>query len=217
MAHFYIPFFILLILCSFKIKGQALNNCDLIFITAGRGDYSKAITDATADKDSLQIVHAAIIWIDQNKEIQVIEADSENGVRIIRLADFLQCLDKDEKKSIALVKRLNMEFPVEQTICRALSHIGEPYDWSYLPSNGKMYCSELIYESFIDEEGNPIFKTQPMNFRNPDGTISQFWINLFEELGEEIPEGLPGTNPNDLSKDPRLKEVWRYNCQSYQY
>ena len=32
---------------------------------------------------------------------------------------------------------------------------------------------------------------------------------LFAGLGEEIPQDIPGTNPNDMARDPQLKEVAR--------
>ena len=44
-----------------------------------------------------------------------------------------------------------------------------------------------------------------MNFRAADGSLE-----LFAGLGEEIPQDIPGTNPNDMARDPQLKEVARY-------
>lgn len=38
----------------------------------------------------------------------------------------------------------------------------------------------------------------------------RFWAELFAGLGEEIPQDIPGTNPNDMARDPQLKEVTRY-------
>ncbi len=49
-----------------------------------------------------------------------------------------------------------------------------------------------------------------MNFRAADGSMPPFWNELFAKLGEEIPEGLPGTNPNDMSRDTLLTEVFRW-------
>lgn len=37
----------------------------------------------------------------------------------------------------------------------------------------------------------------------------RFWAELFAGLGEEIPQDIPGTNPNDMARDPQLKEVAR--------
>ena len=49
-----------------------------------------------------------------------------------------------------------------------------------------------------------------MNFRAADGTLLQFWADLFDRLGEPVPEGLPGTNPNDMAQEELLEEVHRY-------
>ncbi|MCH5325636.1 MAG: hypothetical protein J1E29_00345, partial [Duncaniella sp.] len=77
----------------------------------------------------------------------------------------------------------------------------------FLPDNDKMYCSELVYESYLTESGAHIFEAAPMNFRAADGSMPQFWLELYAELGVPVPEGIPGTNPNDLSKSPLLKIV----------
>ena len=96
---------------------------------------------------------------------------------------------------------------MEECLTKAKSFIGQPYDWWYLPDNGKMYCSELVYESYLDSDGYHIFEAHPMNFRSPDGTMPQVWISIFEELGQPVPEGVLGTNPSDLSKSPLLYTI----------
>lgn len=49
-----------------------------------------------------------------------------------------------------------------------------------------------------------------MSFRDAEGQMPAFWVELFAKLGETVPEGVPGTNPNDLSRDEQLVEVHRY-------
>ena len=41
------------------------------------------------------------------------------------------------------------------------------------------------------------------------GIIVMSLALLFAVLGEEIPQDIPGTNPNDMARDPQLKEVAR--------
>jgi Uncharacterized distant relative of cell wall-associated hydrolases len=95
-------------------------------------------------------------------------------------------------------------------IRRARSRLGQPYDYSFLPDNGKLYCSELVWECYRTEDGKPVFAARPMNFRSEDGTMPQFWVELYARLGEPIPEGVPGTNPNDMAKEEVLTEIYRY-------
>ena len=109
-----------------------------------------------------------------------------------------------------VVMRIDCDFSAKEAVQRAESMLGLPYDWSYLPDNNKLYCSELIYESYLNPAGGHIFQSRPMNFLSPDGTFPQFWTALFSTLGEEIPQGTPGTNPNDLAHASCLVEVHRY-------
>ena len=193
-------YFIIFFPCIPVLGGQ-LENCDLIFQISEDSDFSKAITETTAIDDSIKLSHVGIIWID-NDTPKVIEASPEEGVRIMNLEEFtLSCHNG------FIIKRLSIEIPKDRIIERALSYVGQPYDWWYYPDNDKMYCSELIYESFLSSEGNNIFQGQPMNFRDSNGAIPDFWIQLFSELNQKVPEGVIGTNPNDLFKDPRLIEV----------
>ena len=73
--------------------------------------------------------------------------------------------------------------------------------------NDAMYCTELVYESYRCEDGTPIFHDAPMNFKSSDGTFPVYWVQLFERLGQEIPQGVPGTNPQKMSEEPALRPV----------
>lgn len=185
----------------FSLNAQNLKSGDLIFVEEGSSKFSKAISDATTVGDSLNFVHVGIIEIMDDGEIFVLEASPEQGVREIPLSSFMSL------NPFTVIKRISIPFPVEETLKRAKSHIGEPYDWWYLPDNGKMYCSELVADSYLDYEGERLFESKPMNFRSEDGFFPEFWIELFRELGEEIPQGLPGTNPNDLFRNPNLSNL----------
>lgn len=188
--------------------GNDVKTGDLIFVGEGKGDFSKAISESTGEEgDTVKFVHVGIIEVEENGEVYVIEASPEEGVREIALEKFMEEVPKVNGEPIIAIKRITKDYPVSETIERAKSHLGEPYDWWYLKDNGKMYCSELVYESYIDEDGEYIFEAQPMNFRGPDGSMPQFWIELFDELKEPIPEGKPGTNPNDMGKSKFLKDI----------
>lgn len=186
-----------------------LRTGDLIFQSAGSSEMSDAISESTAAADSISFVHVAILWND-NGVLRVVEASPDAGVRLLDLDDFLNDAGADGRRPELVVKRLRRDFPAEEAVARALSFLGQPYDWFYLPDNGMMYCSELVYESFLDEEGNHIFTAKPMRFRAPDGSMPQFWTDLYEKLGVDVPEGIPGTNPNDMSEEPDLVETCRF-------
>ena len=68
------------------------------------------------------------------------------------------------------------------------------------PTAGKLLLS------FLDSAGNHLFEAVPMNWRAPDGTIPQYWVDHFRRLDAPIPEGLPGTNPTGLAGSALLKK-----------
>ncbi|MCR4680245.1 MAG: hypothetical protein K5636_01360 [Bacteroidales bacterium] len=52
-----------------------------------------------------------------------------------------------------------------------------------------------------------IFPSKPINWRDAEGNLPEYWIKHFEELGLSVPEGIPGTNPTDMSRSPLLKRL----------
>lgn len=99
---------------------------------------------------------------------------------------------------------IGQEYDTDLLVQRLHESLGRPYDPYFLSDNGMFYCSELIYECFLDKSGNHIFRTRPMNFRSADGSYPAYWRHHFDSLGVPIPQGLPGTNPTDLRKEPFL-------------
>lgn len=183
---------------------------DLLFVTGdSSSEFSEAITDATAHGCGLKYDHVAIVAADGDN-LSVIEASSRNGVVETGWDDFMEQSRFDDGRYGIVVMRLNADFDVKKAIATARSHVGEEYDWSFLPDNGRMYCSELVYESYRDKEDRHLFDASPMSFRDADGNMPQFWIDLFDRLGEKVPEGVNGTNPTDMSRSKKLTEVHRY-------
>lgn len=200
---------VLMLLYACNSTSYNPQNGDLLFQVAGESNFSEAIVNTTARLDSLQFDHVGIVCCEQGKPY-VIEASAKRGVVCTSFNDFIASSIKMNGGYGIIAKRVNSCFSAEEAVLRAKSHLGEAYDWTYSPNNGKMYCSELVYESFRDSNGNPIFTERPMNFRNLQGKFPDFWIKLFNELGDTIPQGLPGTNPNDISKEPVITEVYRF-------
>lgn len=207
--------FLFLTMCAFFLTLKAsdsivLKTGDLLFQISGTSDFSKAISASTGVSDMPDFVHVGIVVVEDDTVVNVFEASPEAGVRIVDINKFLDSSPKAGNRPGVVVKRLSADFDAGSTAENAKKYLGEEYDWWYLPDNGKMYCSELVYESFLSPEGEHIFQASPMNFRDADGNMPEFWIKLYEKLGVDIPEGIPGTNPNSLSQDSRLEEIYRY-------
>jgi hypothetical protein len=115
-------------------------------------------------------------------------------------------------KPVVTVGRLKQEYheAIPQAIVNAKKLLGKLYDYVYSPDNDAYYCSELVTLSFLNEQGEPIFETVNMNFRDADGNMPAYWIEHFEKYDAEIPENRPGSNPSDLSKSDKIEIVYRY-------
>ena len=100
------------------------------------------------------------------------------------------------------VYRLTIPFDTSAIIARAHTLIGKPYDNAFLPDNGAYYCSEFIQVIY-----DTLFPSAPMNWRDKEGKLPEYWENHFKELGIPVPEGVLGTNPTDLSRSPLLRKL----------
>ena len=193
-------------------KQETLKTGDLIFVGIP-ADYSLddssmdgAIAAATGAPDSLNLIHVAIIEV-ADDTVWVIDATMKRGVDRHPLDTLIRDFtDTDGQKPVLVVKRLKRGFS-PGFIENAKRFMGQPYDYWFQPDNGRQYCSELVWESYRKPDGTPLFESRPMNFKGPDGSFPAYWIQLFEELGEPIPQGAPGTNPQDLSEAEILEDV----------
>lgn len=190
-------------------EGPALHPGDLLFEAGGTSEMTGAIRAATGRSGALNFTHVAIA-VGSERADSVIEAATEGGVRIVRLDEFLARAGKIGARPAVVAMRLRDTAGVGAAVRRARSFLGQPYDYAYRPDNGRMYCSELVWESYRAADGSPLFRAQPMRFRAADGTMPTFWRELFDALGEPVPEGVPGTNPNDMAQEACLREIYRW-------
>ena len=188
---------------------EQLRSGDLLFQVGRESAMSGAIMAATGKSEEVKFTHVGIAVISSRAD-SVLEATSDGGVRMTALSDFLNKSARLNGRPVVVAKRLKDTAGIAAAVARARTFLGQPYDYSFRPDNGKLYCSELVWESYLDPDGRRLFPAQPMNFRAADGSMPPFWNELFAKLGEEIPEGLPGTNPNDMSRDTLLTEVFRW-------
>ena len=189
-------FFTLWIVIMDCVSKDTPHSGDLLFCVQQDSDMEKAIGSSTGE-----YTHVAILEVDNNGRIWIIEATSGVGVHRIPFRHW----KKDN--GIFRVYRLSIPFDTAAVIARAKSFIGQPYDDSFLPDNGSLYCSELVYEAFLDSSGKHLFENQPMNFRDKNGKMPRYWKRHFRKLGIPIPEGVPGTNPTDMAKSKLLNQV----------
>ena len=176
---------------------SCLQSGDLIFLNNNRSDMEKAITASTGEYS-----HVALVERDSADDVWVVEASPKKGVQRISYEQFERNHNLGFFRGNIDIYRLNVPFDTVAVIARAKSLVGKPYDNAFLPDNDAYYCSELIQVAFGD-----IFPTKPMNWRDSEGNLPEYWIKHFEDLGVPVPEGVPGTNPTDMSRSLLLKKL----------
>lgn len=179
------------------VQGQGLlRPGDLLFFSDYDG-MGSAISQSTG-----QYTHVAIVE-SIGDTVWIIDATPTYGVSRRPLI-----INRDDASTIPDAYRFKCH-DTESYLQRARSFIGQPYDQAFLPDNGAMYCSELVYECYVSD-GEHLFEAQPMNWRNADGKMPAYWVEHFKKLGIPIPEGIPGTNPTDLAKSRNLVRITAY-------
>ena len=207
--------FFLLLLCAAACRPQpaGLQTGDLLFIGIP-GDYipeegsmDEAITAATGGGE-LNLIHVSIVEVDAAGEPWVIDATFKHNVDRYPLDTLISDFTlKDGSLPTYILKRLRDTTGVTQFVENAKSYIGEPYDIAFLQDNGAHYCSELVRDAYRRADGSYLFEEKPMNFRNSEGEMPPYWEILFASIGMEVPQGVPGTNPQEMSQSPVLETV----------
>lgn len=197
--------------CSRQTE-PVLRTGDLLFVglpwdyRADSTDMGGAIVEATGS-DSINFIHTAIVET-RGDSTWIIDATLKRGVARYPLDTFLVDFTlRDGSSPSFVVMRLKDSPKVADYVENAKKFIGLPYDSTFMPGNGAMYCTELVRESYRRDDGSCIFGDKPMNFKNLEGEFPAYWVKLFASLGMPIPQGVPGTNPQDMAKETVLTRV----------
>lgn len=203
------------VLASCRQAPSGIQSGDLIFVglpldytvEGDSASMSDAIVAATGDEAQVNYIHVAIL--EQSADTTfVIDATLKHGVARYPLDTMKEEFRlKSGDYPLFVVKRLKDNKQRDQWVSNAKQYVGRGYDLSFLPDNDEQYCSELVWNSYLDKEGNHIFKAAPMNFKAADGSYPPYWVWLFSRIGMPIPQDVEGTNPNDMARDERLIAV----------
>ena len=186
---------------------DVIKTSDLIFITIPQNSTKRDLADAISSSTGTgneNSIHVGILKNDLNDQIKVIEA----GVISFPLKSFIENNLKCNPLIKFYVKRIKSynEEDAKRWINEAEKHIGKKYNITYLPSKDSLYCSELVYISYKDKNGKPLFKEIPMNFKDKDDKFPPYWISHFKKLNMEIPQSKMGTNPHQMMQNNELLE-----------
>ena len=189
-------FLIVILLTSlFSCNNFKLKEGDLLFQDLDSSPLCEAIESVTSGYNNYNISHIGFV-INVNDELKVLEAIPPK-VKLTDLDTFLFRSTDSNNNPKVFVGRLDEKFqniiPAAADYC--LSKLEFDYDEFFLINNNKYYCSELIYESF---ENNNIFKLEKMNFKTLNGEKNEIWEKYFNELNMIIPQDSLGINPSRL-------------------
>lgn len=179
-----------------------LSKGDLLFQGDASGSgLSGAISDVTQTDKKTRFAHVGIVT-EADGEVLVLHADPVDGVCIEPLDSFM--VDKDGARRPTEAYRLKKPFRkgIDQAIERGKTMIGKPYNFSYIVEDPGYYCSELIWWAFKPDS---VFSLNPMNFKDEKtGEYHPRWVDYYDDLGMDIPQGEPGCNPNGMAASEKL-------------
>ena len=178
-----------------------LQTGDILFQIGKGSDFENAVINSTLDIYDKSFSHCGVVYL-ENDTIFILEAETEKGVVKTIFEDFYN------KSKHLIVGRLkdDYQYVINNSISKILTLIGKKYDFIFSSENDDYYCSELIQINFTDSNNNPIFETIPMTFKDKStNKIIPYWIEYFEKLNAEIPEGKQGSNPTHLSKSEKIE------------
>ena len=193
--------FLFLICLLGQAQNIKLQNGDLIFQSINCGPLCDAINQVTEGYNGLDFNHVGMV-VSKDEEVFVLEASGKK-VKLTHYNDFI--LKTDAPMYVGrLKKRFRRLIP--KAVSFGLKQLGKPYDNAYIYDNGKYYCSELIYDCYLEANGAPVFKLYPMTYKAPGSNeYFQVWETYFEKLNMEVPEGKLGCNPGGISKSRKIK------------
>lgn len=220
MKKYILYFFSILVLFTscHKAPEAGIQTGDLIFVAlpAGYHLYNKDYV-ASPDKPEAYedlIIHTAIADVDKDG-VWIIDATLAHGVDRhpldTMLSDFAL---KPGYSCDYIVMRLADNKGARRYVANAKKELGKKYNINFTPCDDALYCTELVRNSYVDKKGNYLFEEGPMDFRDREGNMPDYWTWLFGLLGKDVPQGVVGSLPQTMINDHKL---YRVDCQLTDY
>lgn len=192
-----------LFVCAQTMPKIKLQSGDLLFREKSSGNISEAIDKVTQTSAETHFSHVGLVEV-TDAGIMVLHASPKGGTCIVSLEEFIH---PEEESVTVIAYRLKDEWQkaIPAAIRKAHQLLGKPYNFSYILSDTAHYCSEFVYLAFAADS---VFKLEPMTFKDPKtNEFFPTWVEYYQKMGIEIPEGKPGCNPNGLAASVKLEKL----------
>jgi hypothetical protein len=189
--------------CTQPAPKMQLQSGDILFRGATSGKISEAIDKVTQTSGETHFSHVGLVGVSDSGMV-VLHASPDGGTCVVSLHEFLY----PEGDSIMVVAyRLKEEWQkaIPAALIKAKQLLDKPYNFSYILSDTAHYCSEFVYLAFAADS---VFTLEPMTFKDPaTGNFPSAWVEYYQKMGLEIPEGQPGCNPNGMAASDKLERI----------
>lgn len=184
-----------------------LHSGDLLFRGSNSGNLSEAIDKVTQTSAETHFSHVGLVEV-LDSGIFVLHASPVGGTCEVSIHEFLHP-EGDSVTVVAYRLKDQWQRTILAAITKAKQMLGKPYNFTYILSDTAHYCSEFVYLAFARDS---VFELNPMTFKDPKtGDFFPTWIDYYQKMGIDMPEGLPGCNPNGMAASPKLERLGKLN------
>lgn len=170
---------------------------DLIFFNLDIGPSTRAISHGTREalKSDLDISHLAVLEVDRNGTLYLIEAAASVGVRRISWNDYF--LESGHLIRQYWLGRWKEPWRLAALDAQreALDLVGSLHDPSFDWESSSYYCAKLMKLFRDRDSGEYLVPPKPMTFGVEGSESRNFWIRYFKGLGLALPIGQLGLSP----------------------
>ena len=200
--------YILIIILFSSNSNFKLQEGDLLFQDLDSSPLCDAIELVSPGFKEGDFSHIGIV-VSNNNKLMVLESIPPK-VKLTEITNFLDRSHDKNGNPKVIVGRLKNQYKnaIPKAIKFAKEQLGLKYDNIFLLNNDKYYCSELIYEAFLEDS---IFQLNKMTFLHPDtGDTLTTWLDYYHKLKEDIPQNELGINPGMMSLSEKINIVHIY-------
>jgi len=179
-----------------------LQGGDIVFqeTNSHQGRAVKAATDS-------RWTHVGLVFIKDGKPM-VIE-----GVQPVKITPLSQFIARSPKSFYAMRLKDADQFITEENILKAEKYcegqLGKDYDFKFLWSDDRIYCSELVWKTYKHATGVELCRPRPFkdyNLQNP--TVQRIITRRYGSIAN-LPLDELAVAPSDLAQSKLLIEVPR--------